>query len=91
MVQQEMLIQNKLGLHARAAAKLVRIATGFRSEIHLTRIGKNELVNAKSVLGILMIAARTGTRLQVTANGPDESAALQAIEELVNNRFGEAE
>jgi phosphocarrier protein len=91
VLQREVLIQNKLGLHARAAAKLARIATSFQSDIHLARAGKNEFVNAKSVLGILMIAARSGTRLQISASGTDEILAISAIEELITNRFGEQE
>ena len=91
MLQCEVLIQNKLGLHARAAAKLVRIAATFQSEICLARVGKNEFVNAKSVLGILMISARLGTKLQITAIGEDEEAAIDAIGELINSRFGEIE
>ncbi|MBI3939737.1 MAG: HPr family phosphocarrier protein [Acidobacteria bacterium] len=91
MVQREVLIQNKLGLHARAAAKLARTASTFQSDIHLARLGRNEFVNGKSVLGILMIAARAGTRLRITASGSDETAAVAALEALINNRFGERE
>jgi phosphocarrier protein len=91
MIQREILIQNRLGLHARAAAKLARIASSFRSDIRLARVGKNEFINGKSVLGILMMAAGSGTCLRVSADGADESAALAAIAKLVDNRFGEPE
>ena len=91
MIQREVLIQNRLGLHARAAAKLAGIASSFRSDIRLARVGKNEFINGKSVLGILMMAAGAGTYLRVTADGTDESAALAAIAKLVDDRFGEPE
>lgn len=91
MVQREILICNRLGLHARAAAKLARLASSFQSRIVLGRPGKNEHINAKSILGILMMAAAAGTRLRVTIEGHDETAAAGAIEELINNRFGERE
>lgn len=91
MIQREVVIQNKLGLHARAAAKLAKIASTFQCDIKLARSGRNEFINGKSVLGILMMAAGIGTGLCVTADGRDESAAIAAIEELVNNRFGESE
>ncbi|MBI4456203.1 MAG: HPr family phosphocarrier protein [Acidobacteria bacterium] len=89
MVQRQVVICNKLGLHARAAAKLARIASTFQCNIRLARVGKNEFINGKSVLGILMMAAGVGTHLWVTAEGADEVAAVAAIEELVNSRFGE--
>ena len=91
MVQREVLICNRLGLHARAAAKLARLASSFQSEILLGRPGRNEFINAKSILGILMMAAAAGTRLQVTVEGFDEIAAAGAIAELISNRFGEKE
>lgn len=91
MIEREVVVRNKLGLHARAAAKLARIASTFQCDIKLARRGKNEFINGKSVLGILMMAAGPGTCLWVTADGTDESAAVCAIEELVNNRFGESE
>jgi phosphocarrier protein HPr len=91
MVQRELVICNKLGLHARAAAKLARLASSFQSEILLGRPGRNEFINAKSILGVLMMAAADGTPVTVTIEGRDEAAAAGAIEELINNRFGERE
>lgn len=80
---------NKLGLHARAAAKLVSLASGFTADIFLKR-GSQE-INAKSIMGILMLAAPKGTELEVCAQGRDADKALDAIIELINDRFGEAE
>lgn len=82
-------IINKLGLHARAAAKLVHIAARFSSEIKL-RKGTEE-VDAKSILGILLLAAAKGTTVTVTASGADESEALDSIERLILARFDEVE
>ncbi len=85
----DMAIINKLGLHARAAAKLVHTASRFDSEIKL-RKGSEE-VDAKSILGILLLAAGKGTTLTVTASGNDEGEAVESIEQLIMNRFDEAE
>ena len=82
-------IMNKLGLHARAAAKLTHVAGGFRSEIWLSRSGRR--VNAKSIMGVMMLAAGQGTRVLVEAKGDDADAALDAIEKLIAERFGESE
>lgn len=82
-------IQNKLGLHARASAKLAVDAGRFHSEITLIK-GDVE-VNAKSIMGIMMLAAAKGTELRLRAEGPDAEAAIGSIEELVNSRFGESE
>ena len=82
-------IINKLGLHARAAAKLVHTAARFSSEIKL-RKGTEE-VDAKSILGILLLAAAKGTTVTVTATGSDESEALDSIERLIQARFDEVE
>ncbi len=84
-----MTIRNKLGLHARAAAKLVTLASRFDSEIRLRK--GDRTVNGKSIMGVLMLAAAQGTHLHVEARGHDAGAALQGIEELINNRFGERE
>lgn len=85
----EVAIINKLGLHARASAKLVSLAAEFKSEITLARNGQQ--VNAKSIMGVMMLAAAQGTKLQVCADGKDEAKALAALSELINNRFGEDE
>ena len=87
MPERHILICNKLGLHARASAKLVSTAGQFSSEIML--IKENMEVNAKSIMGIMMLAACKGTELTLKAEGSDAEDALETIEQLVNNRFGE--
>lgn len=82
-------ITNKLGLHARASAKLVSLAAEFKSEITLARNGQQ--VNGKSIMGIMMLAAAKGAELQVCADGKDETKAIEAIVNLITNRFGEDE
>ncbi len=82
-------ISNRLGLHARAAAKVVHAANSFRSEIFIGT--DDEEVNAKSILGLLTLAATKGTPLNVRAEGDDEEEALAAIVRLFENRFGEGE
>jgi phosphocarrier protein len=89
MLQRELEILNKLGLHARASARLTQVAGQFRSEIWVGRNGRR--VNAKSIMGVMMLAAAKGTRILLEANGPDEAEALAALEALVADRFGEAE
>ena len=87
MVQVELVIVNKLGLHARAAAKLVTCASRFQSHIRLTR--DSHEVNGKSIMGVMMLAASQGTTLTLEIDGEDEEQALSALVELVANRFGE--
>lgn len=87
MTERELEIVNRLGLHARAAAKLVHLAGGFKSRV--TLIKDDEEVDAKSILGILLMAAAQGSRLRVRCEGPDEAAALDAIAALIANRFDE--
>ncbi len=82
-------IANRLGLHARPSAKLTQLATQFRSEVWLEREGRR--VNAKSIMGVMMLAASHGTRLTIETEGEDAEAALAAIVELINSRFGERE
>jgi len=89
MTEKKISIINKLGLHARAAAKFVTLASGFESEIELLRNGK--AVNGKSIMGVMMLAASQGTDLILRANGQDEDEALEKISELVADRFGEDE
>jgi phosphocarrier protein len=89
MPQAEVEIVNKLGLHARAAAKLTRVAGGFAAEVFLTRNGRR--VNAKSIMGVMMLAAGKGSRITIEANGADAEGALAALARLVAERFGEAE
>ena len=85
----ELTIVNKLGLHARASAKLTQVASGFKSEVWLARNGRR--VNAKSIMGVMMLAAGKGAALTVEAEGADAEAALAAIRALVADRFGEGE
>ena len=89
MIQTRILISNKLGLHARASAKLTKLAGGFRSEIHLSRNGRR--VNAKSIMGVMMLAAGLGSEVEVEADGPDEQEAVDALRALVEAKFGEGE
>ena len=88
MVRKEVTIINKLGLHARAAAKLVTCASRFQSHIRLSR--QSQEVNGKSIMGVMMLAASQGTTLTLEVDGEDEEQALSALEELVSNRFGES-
>ncbi len=87
MVEEEIVISNRLGLHARAAAKLVHAASGFESQVLLVRDG--EEIDAKSILGILLLAAAQGTRVRVRCDGADELQALQAVLALITDKFGE--
>lgn len=89
MQQQEVEIINKLGLHARASSKLTQLASRFQCEVWLSRNGKR--VNAKSIMGVMMLAAAKGSRISIETNGADETAALAAIVELIANRFDESE
>lgn len=82
-------IINKLGLHARAAAKFVATASRFKSEIQVRR--GNRTVNGKSIMGIMMLAAAKGTELELIASGDDEQVALEQLVALINNRFDEGE
>ena len=85
----EATIVNKLGLHARASAKLTQLASGFQSEIHLSRSGRR--VNAKSIMGVMMLAAGKGSSVCIEADGKDAEAALAAIGALIADKFGEGE
>jgi len=86
-VEREFDILNRLGLHARAAAQLVRIANGFSSEIYVVKDGME--VNGKSIMGVLMLAAPKDTRILIRAIGPDAEEAVAAIGELIARKFGE--
>jgi len=85
------MIKQRLGLHARAAAKLVRVASTFQSQVHLRRLEGDVTADAKSILSVLMLAAGRGTELQASADGVDEEAAMDAIERLFAEGFGEVE
>lgn len=89
MMQQKVMITNKLGLHARAAAKLVHTANAFKSDVFVG--GEHEEVNAKSILGLLTLAASKGTPLTVRADGPDEGEAVEALVRLFEDKFGEGQ
>ena len=89
MTKVEITIINKLGLHARAAAKLATLARSFHSEIQLEKEG--HCVNAKSIMGIMMLAAGQGTQLNLQIDGEDEASAATALTGLIQDRFGEAE
>ena len=89
MINESVTIINRLGLHARAAAKLVGLASRFESRIEIARDGRT--ANAKSIMGVMMLAAAKGTTVELTLEGPDEEAALEAIKDLIDDRFGEGE
>jgi phosphocarrier protein len=89
MLQREIEIINRLGLHARASARLTQVAGRFKSNIWVSRNGRR--VNAKSIMGVMMLAAAKGSRILLETSGPDEAEALQALEALVADRFGEEE
>ncbi|HEV8335997.1 MAG TPA: HPr family phosphocarrier protein [Candidatus Polarisedimenticolia bacterium] len=88
MIEREVTLINALGLHARAAARLVQVASRFRARITLTKEGRT--VDAKSILGVLMLSGALGDRLLLAAHGEDEDEALAAVEALFLSRFGEA-
>lgn len=90
MLESRILIINRLGLHARAAAQLVKAAAKFKSEVTLHRRDRNVYANAKSILSVLALAAAKGTELYITAEGDDEDEALTSIEALFANGFGES-
>ena len=89
MQQREVEIVNKLGLHARASAKLTQLAAKYQSDVQMMRNGRR--VNAKSIMGVMMLAAGLGSRVEVEADGPDEAAAIEAVEALFADKFGEGE
>lgn len=89
MIQRKLEIINKLGLHARAAAKLVKLASFFQSSIDIEKDGQR--VNSKSIMGVMMLAASCGSEVTISADGPDEQEALDAVAALINRRFDEEE
>lgn len=89
MIERDVAIVNKLGLHARAAAKFVTLASGFTSEITVARNQRN--VNGKSIMGVMMLAASKGSVITLRVNGPDEKNAVEQLTILINDCFGEAE
>jgi phosphocarrier protein len=89
MLQQDVLIINKLGLHARASAKLTQLASQFPCEVWLSRNGRR--INAKSIMGVMMLAAAKGATISIETSGDQEQEAMTAILALINDFFGEGE
>ena len=89
MIRSTVTISNKLGLHARASAKLTKLAGSFLCEVHLSRNGRR--INAKSIMGVMMLAAGLGSEVELEADGADEQAATSALLALVNDKFGEGQ
>ena len=89
MIKRTIKVSNKLGLHARASAKLTQAASRFKSGVWLTRNGRR--VNAKSIMGVMMLAAGIGSTLELETEGPDEAEAIDTVEALFNDKFGEGE
>ena len=89
MQQKEIEIVNKLGLHARASAKLTQTASAFKSDVFLARNGRR--VNAKSIMGVMMLAAARGSTVSIEIEGEDEERAMVALTALINDKFGEGE
>jgi phosphocarrier protein HPr len=89
MITTRITISNKLGLHARASAKLTKMAGGFKSDVHLARNARR--VNAKSIMGVMMLAAGIGSEIEIETSGSDEAEAMAALRELIESKFGESE
>jgi phosphocarrier protein len=89
MIRSTATISNKLGLHARASAKLTKLAGGFQCEVHMSRNGRR--INAKSIMGVMMLAAGQGSEVELETDGPDEQAAMAALIALINDKFGEGQ
>ncbi len=89
MIKTTLTISNKLGLHARASAKLTKLAGSFKCEVFMSRNGRR--VNAKSIMGVMMLAAGLGAEVELETDGPDEEAAQSQITALVNDKFGEGQ
>ena len=89
MIRSTITISNKLGLHARASAKLTKLAGSFACEVHLSRNGRR--INAKSIMGVMMLAAGMGSDVELETEGADEQAANIALSALINDKFGEGQ
>jgi phosphocarrier protein len=87
MIKSSITISNRLGLHARASAKLTKLAGRFACEVHLSRGGRR--VNAKSIMGVMMLAAGMGSDVEIEVDGPDEAQALEALRALIDAKFDE--
>ena len=89
MIRTNATINNKLGLHARASAKLTKLAGSFQSEVHLSRNSRR--INAKSIMGVMMLAAGMGSEVELETEGADEQVAMDALIALINDKFGEGQ
>ena len=89
MIRSTVTISNKLGLHARASAKLTKLAGSFQSEVFMTRNGRR--INAKSIMGVMMLAAGLGSEVEIETDGADEQVAMDALLALINDKFGEGQ
>ena len=89
MIKQSITISNKLGLHARASAKLTKLAGSFRSDVFMAR--NDRRVNAKSIMGVMMLAAGLGSVVEIEVSGADEQAAMDAVLALIDDKFGEGQ
>ena len=89
MIRSTVTISNKLGLHARASAKLTKLAGGFACEVHMSRNGRR--INAKSIMGVMMLAAGLGSDVELEVEGADQDAAMAALVALINDKFGEGQ
>ena len=89
MIKVTVQIINKLGLHARASAKLTKLAGSYQSQVFLSRNGRR--VNGKSIMGVMMLAAGLGSEVEIEVEGPDEQAAMEGLRDLIVNKFGEGE
>ena len=89
MLQEDIVISNKLGLHARASAKLTQLAGQFKSDVWISR--GNRRFNAKSIMGVMMLAASKGSTVRLECGGEDEAVAIEALKALIHNKFGEGE
>jgi phosphocarrier protein len=89
MIKSSITISNKLGLHARASAKLTKLAGGFQCDVHMSRNGRR--INAKSIMGVMMLAAGAGTEIEIETDGEDEKVAMDALRALIDDKFGEGQ
>ena len=89
MIKQRVVIGNRLGLHARASAKLTKLAAGFKSDVFMSRNARR--VNAKSIMGVMMLAAGVGSEVEIEASGEDEQTAMAALVALIDDKFGDGQ
>lgn len=89
MIKKEIEIKNKLGLHARPAALFVQTSNNYQSEVTVVKVGEDEEVNGKSIMGLMMLAAEQGCKIYIKAVGVDEQLVIRDLEKLISNNFGE--